>query len=152
MYIIIICQKCYFAPLASMSRQDFLLKYALNRWASILQISTINCWLGNVQSKNIDWRHWWSIHILVISNEIYCTTVELWSLLMIRSVAIFFNSRVVIILCSIYFTAKWTHPFLTILQPSDEWIDIGSAVSTSHDWIIFEIYFWNCRLLTIFIL
>ena len=135
-----------------MPRQDFLLKHALNCWASILQISTINCWLGHVQSKNIDWRHWWSIHVLMIGNEIYSAAVELRSLFMIRSIAILFNGGVVIIFRSIYFTAKWTHPFFTILQPSYEGINVRSAVLTSHDWIVFEIYFRHYRLFTIFIL
>lgn len=126
--------------LARLTRQQLLLEHTLDSGTCISEITALHSWLRNVECENVRWWHWWPVHVLLIGDEIDGTAVELWALLMISSVSIGFDRRVVVVLSSIDVAAEGAHPLLSVLKPSNEWIDIRSAILTTHDRFGLEVY------------
>lgn len=150
--VIVVGQEGDLYSLARLSWQQLLLEHTLDCGTSVAQITTFYSWLWHVKCENVRRRHRWSIHILVICNKVDCTTVELGSLVMICSVPILLDRRVIVALSSINVSTEWTNPFLSILEPPYKRIDVCSAVLTPHNWILFEVhlwYFWNLAVLAL---
>jgi hypothetical protein len=79
----------------------------------------------------------------MVRYEVHSATTELRSLIVISSIPITLNCGVVIWLSLVNISTEWTNPFLTILCPSDEWIDISSAIFAPYNWVILEGNSWN---------
>jgi len=78
----------------------------------------------------------------VIGNEVNCTTTELWAIVVICTVAVRLNGRVVILFSIVDVCTKRTNPLMSVLNPTHERIDVGSTLLTPDDGIIFERYGW----------
>ena len=57
---------------------------------------------------------------------------------MVSSVTIRLDGAIVVLLSVIDVSAEWTDPLLAVLDPSYKWIDIGSALFTSHYGVILK--------------
>ena len=79
----------------------------------------------------------------MVCNEVHCAAVELWTLIVVRSVSVLLDRRVIVVLCSIYIAAEGTHPLLTVVQPSHKWINVRPAVLTPNYWFILEVDLWD---------
>ena len=81
----------------------------------------------------------------MVCNEVHCAAVELWPLIVVRSVSVLLDRRVIVVLCSINIAAEGTDPLLTVVQPSHKRIDVGPAVLAPNYWLILEVDLWNLR-------
>jgi hypothetical protein len=79
----------------------------------------------------------------VVSDKVNCTAAELRPVIMVSSVSIGLNGRVVVSLCFIDVSTERAYPSLTIVQPTDEWVDVSSAIFTPHDRVILKRYGWH---------
>jgi len=152
LHVVVVCQERDLNPLAGLAWQQLLLQHALYRWAGVAQIAGFDCWLRNIKCKNVSGWHGRPVHVLVISNEVNCTAVELGPLIMVSSVAIFLDRWVVIIFCPINISAEWTDPLRAILEPPHKWIDIRPTVLTPNYCLALEVdlwYLWYFAILTL---
>lgn len=74
----------------------------------------------------------------MISNEVNCATAELRAIVMICTITIRLNSRVIILLSVVDVSTKWTNPLMAVLDPSDERINVCSAFFTPYDGVVFK--------------
>lgn len=57
---------------------------------------------------------------------------------MVTSIPILLNCGIVVVFGFVDVTTEWADPLMTVLNPSYKWIDVGSAILASDDWIILE--------------
>lgn len=74
----------------------------------------------------------------MVRDEVDCTNAELWPFVVITSIPICLYGAIIVVLCIVNVSTERTDPLVTVLDPSDEWVDVCSAVFAPHDGIILE--------------
>jgi hypothetical protein len=129
-------------PSAPSSRKGSFFYQTFNRKRSLWEISSIKGWLTHIKQKNISRGHRRPIHILVRCNKIGRPIDELRAFVEIYTIIVCVSWRIVILLSVVYILAKITAPFLPIIAELNEGVNVGSAVNTSHNWLIIKAAAW----------
>jgi len=79
----------------------------------------------------------------VVCQKVHGSTAKLWSIVVVGSVAVFFDGRVVVMLSIVQVAAERTDPFGSVFNPADEGVDVCAAFLAPHDGVIFERDDWD---------
>ena len=142
MDIAIVSQECYLRSFIRHSCKLLILYHAFQRGAGQGEIAAVNGWFWYIKGKQEGGRHRRSVHVLMIGHKVDGAYAELRSLIMVCSVALLIDCRIIIILCLIDITAECTHPPMPLVNPFDKWIDICTTIFTAYNWIILK---WDRR-------
>jgi len=74
----------------------------------------------------------------MVGNEVHGTTAELWPVVVVCSVAITLNRRVVVALRVVDVCAEGADPLVAVLDPPHERVDVRPTLLAPYDRVIFE--------------
>lgn len=152
LHVVVVRKESDLDSLAGLTWQQLLLEHALDGAASVRQVPTFNCWLRHIEGEDVSGWHGRPVHVLVVRDEVDGAAVELGALFVVRPVPILLNRRVVVALGAVDVAAEGAHPFLPVLQPPHEGVDVGSAILAPDDRLVLEVhlgYFWLLAILAL---